>query len=106
VDSRADSLVYKVKTVSLRDLLMTHNAPKAIDFLSIDTEGNEFSILQDFDFNEYTFNVICVEHNYTNARDQLFKLLVKNGYKRVFEKLSKFDDWCVRRDDPIATTSM
>jgi len=97
-DARANSLVYQVKTVSLRDLLRTYNAPFEIDFLSIDTEGSEFSILRDFDFGEYRFNLICVEHNYTSSRDRLFDLLVSKGYKRVYTELSKFDDWYVRSE--------
>ena len=101
-DSRANSLVYQVKTVSLRDLLRTYKAPFEIDFLSIDTEGSEYSILQDFDFSEYRFNVICIEHNYTSTRDKVFDLLVSNGYKRVYRELSKFDDWYVRSDYPIS----
>lgn len=100
-DARADSLVYQVMTVSLRDLLQTYNSPYEIDFLSIDTEGSEYSILRDFDFGEYRFNLICVEHNYTSSRDKLFDLLVSNDYKRVHTELSKFDDWYVRSDNPM-----
>jgi FkbM family methyltransferase len=100
-DARANSLVYQVKTVSLRDLLRSHDAPLEIDFLSIDTEGSEYSILRDFDFEEYRFNLICVEHNYTSSRDKLFDLLVRNGYKRVHTEQSKFDDWYVRSDNPM-----
>lgn len=103
-EARANSLVYQVKTVSLRDLLRTYNAPVEIDFLSIDTEGSEYSILRDFDFGEYSFNVVCVEHNYTSARDKLFDLFVSNGYKRVYTNLSKFDDWYIRSDSPISTS--
>lgn len=103
-EARANSLVYQVKTVSLRDLLRTYNAPFEIDFLSIDTEGSEYSILRDFDFGEYSFNVICVEHNYTIARDKLFNLLVNNGYRRVHMNLSKFDDWYIRSDNLISSS--
>jgi FkbM family methyltransferase len=103
-EARANSLVYQVKTVSLRDLLRTYNAPFEIDFLSIDTEGSEYSILRDFDFGEYRFNVICVEHNYTSSRDKLFDLLASNGYKRVYRELSKFDDWYVRSEYPISSS--
>jgi FkbM family methyltransferase len=103
--ARANSLVYQVKTVSLRDLLRTYDAPFEIDFLSIDTEGSEYSILRDFNFGEYSFNLVCVEHNYTSARDELLNLFVKNGYKRIYENLSKFDDWYVRSDYPISSSS-
>jgi FkbM family methyltransferase len=86
---------YQVKTISLNDLLLKHNAPKSIDYLSIDTEGSEFEILNAFDFKNYSFSVITVEHNYTANRSKIFNLLSKHGYTRVFEGLSKFDDWYI-----------
>lgn len=87
---------YEVETISLNDLLEEHHAPYFIDYLSIDTEGSEFEILKAFDFDKYTFQVITVEHNYTPQRDLIFELLTKNGYKRKFKDLSRFDDWYTR----------
>jgi FkbM family methyltransferase len=85
--------VYQVKTISLLDLLKKYQAPKFIDYLSIDTEGSEFEILNNFDFKAYQFKIITVEHNFTNSRDKIYNLLIKNGYKREFVGLSKWDDW-------------
>lgn len=84
---------YGVRTISLRDLLEKYNAPKYIDYLSIDTEGSEFEILNAFDFSEYSFGVITVEHNYTPQRELIFSLLSSKGYKRKFQSISRFDDW-------------
>ena len=36
---------YDVNTITLQDLLMKYNAPKNIDYISIDTEGSDFEIL-------------------------------------------------------------
>ncbi|MER8680392.1 FkbM family methyltransferase [Mesorhizobium sp. M1405] len=87
---------YDVETISLNDLLRKFGAPKVIDYLSIDTEGSEFSILKNCDFNAYQFNVITCEHNYTPAREEIYRLLSGNGYVRKFEELSKFDDWYIK----------
>ena len=95
VNSRKDSSVYQVKTVSLRDLLLAHNAPAKVNFLSIDTEGSEYLILEDFDFTEYRFDLICVEHNYTSNQEKIYQLLIANGYKRIHTELSQWDDWYV-----------
>ena len=84
-----------VNTISLIALLKKYNAPKEIDYLSVDTEGSELDILSAFDFNEYRFNCITIEHNFTENREKLKFLLEQNGYKRVFEHLSKWDDWYI-----------
>ena len=86
---------YKVKTISLLDLLDINNAPKFIDYLSIDTEGSEYEILNAFDFQKYKFRVISCEHNFTPIRDKVYKLLINKGYKRKFTKISRVDDWYV-----------
>jgi FkbM family methyltransferase len=86
---------YKVTTVTLGDLLTTHKAPNFIDFISIDTEGSEYIILRDFDFQKYQFGLICIEHNFSENRGKIFDLLSSKGYKRVFEDFSAWDDWYV-----------
>ena len=86
---------FNVKTISLTDMLKQHNAPSLIDYLSIDTEGSEYDILSSHDFSKYKFSVITIEHNYTNQREKINKLLTKNGYLRKYEELSMQDDWYV-----------
>jgi FkbM family methyltransferase len=95
--ARRSSSTYNVVTISLMDLCIQNNAPKHIDFISIDTEGSEFEILSQFDFESYKVSVICVEHNYTKNRLRIKKLLEKNGFERIFEDLSQFDDWYIHR---------
>tara|TARA_B100000780_G_C20781390_1_gene310300 strand:+ start:75 stop:314 length:240 start_codon:yes stop_codon:yes gene_type:complete len=70
-------------------LLIKYNAPRLIDYLSIDTEDSEFEILKNFDFNNYKFRVITCEHNFNKNREKIYKLLTANGYRR------KFEDWYV-----------
>jgi FkbM family methyltransferase len=87
---------YEVHTISLNDLLIKHKAPKYIDYLSIDTEGSEYEILKAFNFNEFSFGIITVEHNYTPQREMIFALLTSHGYKRKYEDISACDDWYVK----------
>ncbi|MCX6019958.1 MAG: FkbM family methyltransferase [Chloroflexi bacterium] len=92
---------YHVTTVSLNDLLEQHDAPRRMGYLSIDTEGSELAILKAFDFSRYSVDVITVEHiGYTRPgyREALHELLVPQGYRRVREKISFFEDWYVRAD--------
>ncbi len=93
---RENGNAYSVETISLMDLLQKHNAPQEIDYLSIDTEGSEFEILEHFDFNKYNIRVITCEHNFTPIREKLFSLLTEHGYIRKFEQISQWDDWYVK----------
>lgn len=94
-ENRKEGRVYMVETISLNDLLVVHGAPDDIDYLSVDTEGSEFAILSNFDFSAHRIKLITVEHNYTKEREKIYNLLSRNGYQRVFEKFSSWDDWYV-----------
>jgi FkbM family methyltransferase len=91
--TRNSQTEYSVNTISLNDLLEKNNSPKVIDYLSIDTEGSEFEILNSFDFSKYEIKIITVEHNYTQSREKIFNLLSINGYNRVLTDVSAYDDW-------------
>lgn len=95
-DLRKKGKTYKVSTISLMDLLDKYEAPKYIEYLSIDTEGSEFEILNAFDFSAYSFGVITVEHNHTPQRELIYSLLASKGYTRKYPEISSVDDWYVR----------
>jgi FkbM family methyltransferase len=85
-----------VRTISLNDLLTRYDAPREIDYLSIDTEGSELEILRSFDFDRWRVNAVTVEHNYTAAEQALDALFFANGYRRVWPQVSRFDAWYVK----------
>jgi len=86
---------YKIKTISLNDLLKKYDAPKIIDYLSIDTEGSEFEILNAFNFENYKFRIITVEV-FSNKK-KIHNLLSKNGYTQIFSDISGFDNWYINK---------
>lgn len=94
-DSIGSARTYSVDTVSLVDLLREANAPKCIDYLSIDTEGSELAILNSFDFQAYVFKVITVEHNFRDDEIEIVDLLTRNGYIQVAPNLSGIEAWFV-----------
>ena len=96
--SRENGKKYQVKTISLLDMLNKYSAPKIIDFLSIDTEGSEYQILTNFDFDRYEFKLITCEHNFSQDREKIYDLLTSKGYQRVETEKSKFDDWYIKVD--------
>lgn len=93
--ARKRGVTYSVNTISLLDMLKKYQAPKIIDYLSIDTEGSEFEIMKNFDFSEYKFRVITCEHNYSSDREKINTLLKSHGYVAKYPELSEFDDWYV-----------
>ena len=96
--AREQGLKYDVTTISLMDLLKKYDAPKEIDYLSIDTEGSEFEILSAFDFDAYKIKVITCEHNFTPMREKILELLLSKRYVRKYQEFSQFDDWYVLND--------
>lgn len=83
---------YDVETVKLHDLLVEHGAPTDIDYISIDVEGSELEILNEF-FKNCQFNVslFSVEHNWRKEKRELIDLMDKHGYKYNYENLSYRD---------------
>ena len=91
-----DSISEVVETVNLTDLLEEFKSPKCIDFLSIDTEGNEFDILKGLNFNLFKFNYIAVE--VSRNQEEITEILGSNGYVRILEEVSLWDQWWVSQD--------
>jgi FkbM family methyltransferase len=96
-EERSRGRRYKVATISLVDLLEKFGAPRKIDYLSIDTEGSEFEILSNFDFDKYEFKIITCEHNFSAKRQEIYELLTRRGYVRTMEEYSRWDDWYIKK---------
>jgi FkbM family methyltransferase len=80
-----------MKTETLTAILDKYNAPKYIDYLSLDTEGSELEILKGLDFNKYIIGYISVEHNYGQPnRSHIHEFLINNGY--IYSRWNRFDD--------------
>lgn len=94
-ENRNKGKMITVPTISLIDLLDEYNAPTVIDYLSVDTEGSEYHILEAFfQTKKYDVRNITVEHNYIKEdRENIFNLLARNGYRRRFPMFSRCDDF-------------
>ena len=73
--------IVKVKTKTLYSILKDENAPKIIDYFSLDVEGAEERVLSKFPFNEYIFNCLTIER----PSKKLKEILVLNGYILIKE---------------------
>ncbi len=74
--SLTESNIIVLKTKTLENVLRLNNAPKVIDYLSIDIEGAEERVLSKFPFNEFRFNCITIERPSAKLRETL----ANNGY--------------------------
>lgn len=96
---RVDHVSYKVTTVSLDDLLSEHGAPPVIDYMSVDTEGTEYQILNAFDFGRHHVQVLTIEHAHVASdRERIRTLMQGNGFTNVFSRISKWDDWYINNE--------
>ena len=84
-----DEAVFKfsAKAVTLTQVLNIANAPKLIDFMSLDVEGAEIEVLYGIDFTRYCFRLILLE---TNEFEKINNFLSKESYKCI-RKFSNHD---------------
>lgn len=69
-DERSTETV-ELDALPLIELLREHNAPKNIDYLSVDIEGAEDRALLNFPFDQYTFRCITIERPSAQLRSRL-----------------------------------
>lgn len=94
--TRQNHSAISVRTVSLFDLLKKNNAPKIIDYLSVDTEGSEYEILKAFFMTNGYYDIRCITVEHNNHVIQRFKvkeLLEEHGYIRKYTEISRWDDF-------------
>ncbi|MEI7685963.1 MAG: FkbM family methyltransferase [Planctomycetota bacterium] len=88
-DQLSSAKILDLKAVPLIDVLRRHNAPKVIDYFSLDVEGCEERIIGSFDFDQYTFRCLTIERPTPKVNEVLFA----NGY--LFVKNDRFDSFYV-----------
>ena len=87
-----------VETISLNDVIKEYFNNTSPSYISIDTEGSEFKILESFNFENYRPKVFTVEHNFTELQSEIDELMVSKNYERIFRKLTSFDAWYVSKE--------
>ena len=98
-----------IDSTTIELLLKENNAPKVIDYISLDIEGNEYDALLGFPFNEYQVGLWTVEHNLHGGgnglalKNNIFSILTKNGYHRIKENIGTapqypMEDWYINKN--------
>ena len=76
-----------VDTKTLNNIFEEINAPKLMDFLSLDVEGSEIEVLNGINFLTYNFKFILIE---SRDDEEIKKYLINKKYN-FLEKISKRD---------------
>jgi hypothetical protein len=105
---RAHVLNVYIPQTQIIDILKEHNAPKTIDYVSVDIDPMSMIALDNFPFDEYEFKVMTFEHDtYRNGpeqKEQAYALLTEKGYVRLCNDVNVpeaqgvglyFEDWYV-----------
>ena len=80
LENQDHRITYGASAKTLTNLLMKCNAPEIIEFLSIDVEGNELSVLKGLDFNLYKPLWLLIEvHN--SKQIEIYNFLKIKKYK-------------------------
>ncbi len=79
-DPRHKGELIKVKTKTLPQILDQHFL-KDIDYISLDVEGGEMAVLQEFPFDKYSVHAWTVENNTGGTEIPL--LMKDRGYQRI-----------------------
>ena len=97
LDRNNGGTLVKVPTISLNDVFVKYFDSKPIDYMSVDTEGSELTILKSFDFEKFGPKLMTVEHcEIPDYQEQINALLLKNDYQCAFKGYSQFDGWYIR----------
>ncbi len=90
----------QLMSTTLTDVLNFAQAPKTINYMSLDVEGSEYLVMKGFNFSEYTILLLSVER----PKVKLHKLLTQNHYIFLFQ-VGEFGD-CFYIHETISNKSL
>lgn len=101
----------KIETTTISKLLSSYDIPKKIDYISLDIEGHELSVLNDFPFDDYDVTLWTIET--INRKNLIRNLMFSHGYEAFDGELKNqkyipinnkiitrimFEDWFFKSD--------
>jgi hypothetical protein len=90
----------KRNLVSISTVFQETQVPTVIDYMSLDVEGAETLVMQDFPFDTYKISFLTIER----PKDDLRELLKKNGYKTIHKDISNFGETLWFHEKSVALT--
>jgi FkbM family methyltransferase len=92
--------VIEVDVLTLDSIIQSNSSPR-VDFLSIDVEGHQLSVLQGIDFKKHAPRLVMIEDHLTSYQTHLF--MGKAGYKLA--KRTGLNNWYIPAGEPFTLTS-
>ena len=92
LSSSEDVFSFGAVAETLNSILNKSNAPKEIDFLSLDVEGAELEVLKGVDFDEFSFKFMLIE-----VRDIKRMEIFLHQYGYILEKQFSSHDYLFKR---------
>jgi len=92
-DMGDDGVQHKVFSITLNDIIELYSLPKDIDYVSMDIEGSEYSVLSSFDFNKYNVRCFTIEYYDEEQRQKINELMTANGYYQEQSMPTGQEDW-------------
>ncbi len=77
----------EIAAVRFYDLLTSHHAPRIIHYVAFDMEGSEYSVLENFPFDQFKILAFSIEG------DTCSELLNANGYRQVGNPFNTEAPW-------------
>ncbi len=89
-----------VNTERLDDILLKHGFCE-VDFITIDVEGHESSVLAGMSFESISPRIVIIEDNSNGSDHRVKELMHAKSYVRF--KKTGCNDWYTKKNDPLAT---
>jgi len=103
IKSLSDEEIKKitVRTARLDDILSERGITD-IDFMTIDVEGHEMSVLSGMSFDAISPRIVIIEDNSNGEDAQVKKFMESVAYRRF--KRTGCNDWYAKKNDELVTT--
>ena len=82
-DTKKNISQTSIKLKTLNSILIDSDAPKVIDFFSLDVEGMEMNVLKGVDFNSYNFKYLLIECVDLKKFEEVNDFLLKKNYIHI-----------------------
>ena len=94
IRSKIQKSQFDVQVLGIKPFIAEFNVPERFLYLSIDTEGSDLDIIQNWPFQESRPICVTVEHNFNPFVEKSIDDCMKNnGYTRVLKSISSIDGY-------------